>query len=84
MRNIADVTGGKPTAVQSQSISGVCAINPLVAFHDIHGKRERCYSFILSRTPHEIPPLTPLSGIRAGKRKIYSPYYQCRRNTYWK
>jgi hypothetical protein len=35
----ADVTGGKPIAVRSQSISGVNAINPLVAFYDIHGKK---------------------------------------------
>jgi hypothetical protein len=35
------VTGGKPTAVLLQSISGVSAINHLVAFYDIHGgKRE--------------------------------------------
>jgi hypothetical protein len=34
--NTADVTGGKPIAVWSQSISGVDAINPLVAFYDIH------------------------------------------------
>jgi hypothetical protein len=47
------VTGGKPIAVLLQSITGVSAINPLVAFYDIYGKRERCYSFILSRTPHE-------------------------------
>jgi hypothetical protein len=41
MRNTADVTGGKPIAVLLQSISGVNAINPLVAFYDIHGgKRE--------------------------------------------
>jgi hypothetical protein len=41
MRNNADVTGGKPIAVLLQSISGVSAINPLVAFYDIHGgKRE--------------------------------------------
>jgi hypothetical protein len=41
MNNIADVTGGKPIAVLLQSISGVSAINPLVAFYDIHGgKRE--------------------------------------------
>jgi hypothetical protein len=40
MRN-TDVTGGKPIAVLLQSISGVSAINPLVAFYDIHrGKRE--------------------------------------------
>jgi hypothetical protein len=56
MRNTADVTGGKPIAVLLQSISGVSAINPLVAFYDIHGgKREVLffYSFILSRTPHK-------------------------------
>jgi hypothetical protein len=42
MRNTADVTGGKPIAVLFQSISGVSAIDPLVAFYDIHGgKRER-------------------------------------------
>jgi hypothetical protein len=41
MRNTADVTGGKPIAVLLQSISGGSAINPLVAFYDIHGgKRE--------------------------------------------
>jgi hypothetical protein len=32
MKNTADVTGGKPIAVLLQSISGVSAINPLVAF----------------------------------------------------
>jgi hypothetical protein len=31
------VTGGKLTAVLLQSISAVSAINPLVAFYDIHG-----------------------------------------------
>jgi hypothetical protein len=41
MRDTADVTGGKPIAVLLQSISGVGAINPLVAFYGIHGtKRE--------------------------------------------
>jgi hypothetical protein len=56
MRNTADVTGGKPIAVLLQSISGVSAINPLVAFYDIYGERERCYYFSLSRTPHETKP----------------------------
>jgi hypothetical protein len=37
----ADMTGGKPIAVLSQSISGVSAINPLVAFYDIHGRKGR-------------------------------------------
>jgi hypothetical protein len=46
------VTSGKPIAVWSQSISGANAINPLVALLSME-ERERCYSFILSRTPHE-------------------------------
>jgi hypothetical protein len=52
MRNTADVTGGKPIAVLLQSISGVSAINPLVAFHDIYGgKREvRFFYFVLGTT----------------------------------
>jgi hypothetical protein len=49
----ADVTGGKPIAILLQSISGVSAINPLIAFYDIHGGKREWYSFILSRTPHE-------------------------------
>jgi hypothetical protein len=53
MRNTADVTGGKPIAVLLQSISG--AINPLVAFYDIHGgNREVLY---------------PLSGVGKGRKK---------------
>jgi hypothetical protein len=41
MKNSADVAGGKPIAVFLQFIPGVSAINPLVAFYDIHGgKRE--------------------------------------------
>jgi hypothetical protein len=35
MRKTAVVTGGKPIAVPLQPISGVSAINPLVAFYDI-------------------------------------------------
>jgi hypothetical protein len=37
MRHTADVTGGTPIAVLLQSISGVSAINLLVAFYDING-----------------------------------------------
>jgi hypothetical protein len=48
MRNIADVTGGKPIAVLLQSISGVSAINPLLAFYDIHrGKREVLFFYFV-------------------------------------
>jgi hypothetical protein len=59
MRNTAEVTGGKPIAVLLQSISGVSAINPLVAFYDIYGgKREVLFfylTFILSRTSQVCP-----------------------------
>jgi hypothetical protein len=51
MRNTADVTGGKPIAVLLQFISGVSAINPLVAFYDIHGgKREVIFFYFLPDT----------------------------------
>jgi hypothetical protein len=53
MKNTADVTGGKPIAVLLQSISDASAINPLIAFYDIMEEKEKCYSFTLSRTPHE-------------------------------
>jgi hypothetical protein len=39
MTYTADVAGDKPIAVLLQSISGVSAINPLVAFYDIHEER---------------------------------------------
>jgi hypothetical protein len=60
MRITADVTGGKPIALL-QSISGVSAINPLVAFYDIHGrKREVLLYFVPVTTPDNINPyLTP-------------------------
>jgi hypothetical protein len=40
MSNSKAVTGGKPIAVCLQSISGVKAINPLVAFYNIHGRKK--------------------------------------------
>jgi hypothetical protein len=45
VRNTADKTGGKPIAVWSQPISGVSAINPLVAFNDIHGRKREVIFF---------------------------------------
>jgi hypothetical protein len=45
MRNTADVTGGKPIVIFLQSISGVSAINPLVAFYDIHGRKREVLLF---------------------------------------
>jgi hypothetical protein len=54
MRNTADVTGGKPSAVLLQSISGVSAINPLVAFYDIHGgKREVLFFYFVPDTTRD-------------------------------
>jgi hypothetical protein len=51
MKNTADVTGGKPIAVLSQSISGVSAIYPLVAFYDIHaGQREVLFFYFVPDT----------------------------------
>jgi hypothetical protein len=54
MRSIADVTGGKPIAVLLQSISGVSAINPLVAFYDIRGgNREVLFFYFAPDTTRE-------------------------------
>jgi hypothetical protein len=55
MRNTADVTGGKPIAVLLQSILAVRAINPLVAFYDIHGgKREVLFFYFVPDTTRDI------------------------------
>jgi hypothetical protein len=55
MKNTADVTGGKPIAVLLQSISGVGAINPLVALYDIHGgKREVLFFYFVPDTTRNI------------------------------
>jgi hypothetical protein len=54
MRNTADVTGGKLIAVFLQSISDVSAINPLVAFYDIHGgKREGLFFYFVPDTTRD-------------------------------
>jgi hypothetical protein len=54
MSNTADVIRGKSIAVWSQTISGVNAINPLVAFYDIHRRKREVLLFILSRTNNDI------------------------------
>jgi hypothetical protein len=54
MKNTADVTGGKPIAVLLQSIFGDSAINPLVAFYDIHGgKREVLFFYFVPDTSRD-------------------------------
>jgi hypothetical protein len=45
MRNTADVTAGKPIAVSSLFISGVSAVNPLVAFYDIAERKREVLSY---------------------------------------
>jgi hypothetical protein len=55
MRNTADVTGGKPIAVLLQSISGLSANNPLVAFYDIHGgKRQVLFFYFVPDTTRDL------------------------------
>jgi hypothetical protein len=52
MKNTTDVTGGKLIAVLLQSISG--AINPLVAFYNIHGgKREVLFFYFVPDTTRD-------------------------------
>jgi hypothetical protein len=54
MKNTSDVIGGKPIAVLLQSISGVRAMNPLVAFYDIHGgKREVLFFYFVPDTTRD-------------------------------
>jgi hypothetical protein len=45
MRDTSDVTGGKPIAVLLKSISVGDAVNPLVAFYDIHGRKREVLFF---------------------------------------
>jgi hypothetical protein len=57
MKNTADVTDGKPIALLLQSISGVNAINVLVAFYDIRWrKREVLFFYIVPDTTRDYPP----------------------------
>jgi hypothetical protein len=62
MKNTADVTGGKPIAILLQSISGVSAINPLVAFYDIHGgKREVLFFYFVPDTTRSVSDIRLVS-----------------------
>jgi hypothetical protein len=55
MSNTADVTGdGDGLAVWLQSTRGVSAVNPLVAFYDIHGrKREMLFFYFVPDTTRD-------------------------------
>jgi hypothetical protein len=57
------VTRGKPIAVLLQSISGVSAINPLVAFYNIYGgKREVLFFYFVPDTPQVFIIIVKLYG----------------------
>jgi hypothetical protein len=79
MRNTENVTGGKPIAVLLQSTSGVSAINPLVAFYDIHGgKREVLFFYIVPDTTRDFKRLhyslnnsCPSRGYSKGDLSLY-------------
>jgi hypothetical protein len=45
VRNTADFKGGKLIAARSQSVSGISAVNPLVAFYEIHGRKGQVVFF---------------------------------------
>jgi hypothetical protein len=72
MRNTADVTGGKYIAVQSRSISGVSAVNPLVAFYDIRGRNEKVLFFCFVPAPHETKIFLQLVIISVPPLRIYT------------
>jgi hypothetical protein len=49
------VAGGKPIAVLLQFISGVSAINPLIAFYDTHrGNRQVLFFYFVTDTTRDI------------------------------
>jgi hypothetical protein len=52
MRNTADMTVDEQSPSDRSLDSGVSAVNPLVVSNDIE-VREKCVSFLLTRTPHE-------------------------------
>jgi hypothetical protein len=68
MRNTADVTGGNSIAVFLQSISGVSAINPLVAFYDIRGGKRKMLFF------YSVPDTTREIQIRFSTAVLYNKY----------
>jgi hypothetical protein len=69
MKNTADMTRGKLIAVLLEYISGVRAINLLVAFYDIHGgKREVLFFYFV--------PDTTRDGNRYLQRRILYLIYE--------
>jgi hypothetical protein len=63
MRKTADVTGSKAITVFLQSISGASAINPLIGFYEIHGrKREVLFIYFVPDTTRDQHQLTNMLG----------------------
>jgi hypothetical protein len=59
VRNIADVTAGKPSAAYSQSFAAVSVANPFVAIYNIHWAKGFLlfFFFVLVITPYYIAAL---------------------------
>jgi hypothetical protein len=75
MKNTVDVTGGKPVAVLLQLISDVSAINPLVAFYDIHGgKREVLFFYFVPDTTRDIHHHEPFNVPTVGAQAFLMNY----------
>jgi hypothetical protein len=73
------VTGGKPIAARSKTISGVYAINPLVAVYDIRGRKRVVLFFyfvpatctIVGKSSGIYPVAHTTMSIYLGNKKIY-------------
>jgi hypothetical protein len=76
-----NVTGGKFIAVFLQSISGAGAINPLVAFYDIHrGKRELLFFYFVPDTTKA--PLLWVGLIKLMTTSMYNMYVFTKKSIY--
>jgi hypothetical protein len=74
MRTTKDVTGGKPVAVLLQCISGVTAINPSVAFYDIHGgKRDVLFFYFVPDATRESKLLINLNPFLPIRHRNFNP-----------
>jgi hypothetical protein len=75
MRDTAIVSGGKPIIISLQSISGVNAINRLVAFYDIHGgKREVLFFYFVpefTRETNEVAKTTIKLSTSPSRKLIF-------------
>jgi hypothetical protein len=70
-----------PIAVRSQSISGVSAFNPLVAFYDIHGRKGEVLFFCFAPDTPRDTSITldlihhqPINVLTAGAQAFHMDY----------